>query len=119
MKVLQTLGVYQGQQAGIFQYKRNSEGVVIDPTIGLNASAEQFTITNDDWQAMVQRLENIGRKVVDLTELKDEIADEFSMNNSEAAAIVAILEHEGTFDHYGGVVGRGESVSIHLRRDDD
>lgn len=118
MKVLQTLGGYRGGQAGVFQYKRNSEGVYIDPTIGLNASAEAFTIPNEDWNEMLSMLENFDRKVRDLTEIKDAIGEQFSMNNSETAAIVAILEHEGTFDHYGGFIGGGDSVSIHLRRDD-
>ncbi|BBK11100.1 hypothetical protein WP3W18E01_17430 [Raoultella ornithinolytica] len=118
MKVLQTLGVHQGGQAGIFQYKRTSEGVIIDPTVGFNESAEKFTVSSEQWDDMLTRLENIGNKVVNLTDLKDEVSDELGLNNSEAAAIVAILEHEGTFDHYGGVAGRGESVSITLRRDD-
>ncbi|MBA8033293.1 hypothetical protein NFJ59_07475 [Citrobacter freundii] len=119
MKVLQTLGGYQGGQAGIFQYKRDSKGIVIDPTVGMNANAEVIEISNEDWSEMIERLENIGKKVVDLTEMKQEIAEQLGMNNTETAAVVAILEHEGTFDHYGGFIGGGDSVSIHLRRDDD
>lgn len=39
------------------------------------------------------------------------------LNPSHAAKIAAVLEHEGSIDHYGGVMGQGLSASIYLRRD--
>lgn len=38
-------------------------------------------------------------------------------NPSHAAKFAAVLEHEGSIDHYGGVIGHGQSASIYLRRD--
>ncbi|MBL0906731.1 hypothetical protein [Pectobacterium carotovorum] len=116
MKVLQTLGAHAGGQVGIFQYCRTSEGVYVDPTVGFS-SADEFTVSHDDWVDLLAYLGGLGYSTFDLSELRDEISDYLTIGSSEAAAIVAILEHEGSFDHYGGVRGGGVSAAIILRRD--
>lgn len=117
MKVLQTLGEHSAtQQAGIFQYARTKSGVIIDLTVGLSANGDKFTISSEDWQGLLETLGE-GNKVFELSDLRSSIEEHFSLNGSEAAAVVAILEHEGSFDHYGGLKGGGVYVSINLIRD--
>lgn len=116
MKVLQTLGVYGAtQQAGIFQYFRGADGVHIDCTVGLAAGGSVTVIENQSWSSMLRYL-GAQRSVYDLGSLRGLIEIFLSINSSVAACVVAILEHEGSFDHYGGVAGVGSAVKINLRR---
>lgn len=117
MKVLQTLGVHAPtRQAGIFQYKRTSTGVHIDTTVGQAAEGGTYFILNDAWGAMIAALSS-GGVVNTLQELKGIISAQLGVDGTGAAAVAAILEHEGSIDHYGGLAGQGEHVSINLRVD--
>ncbi|MFQ2548458.1 hypothetical protein ACK305_14370 [Aeromonas caviae] len=118
MKVLQTLGVHgPTQQAGIFQYKRTSTGVHIDTTVGQAADAGTMDIPADNWGQMIDAISE-RKGVHSLQDLKGIISEQLGVDGTGAAAVAAILEHEGSVDHYGGVVGQGERVSINLRVDD-
>jgi len=118
MKVLQTIGEHAGtQQAGIFQYARTAEGVIIDLTVGLSANAQKLMMPHSHWEALLKALSKIKNKVFDMSDLRTFIEGHCGFDGSEAAAVVAILEHEGSFDHYGGLKGNNIYVSINLIRD--
>ena len=120
MKVLQTIGARAGQQPGIFQYKRTPEGVHIDSSVGQTANPSVLNFSSEEWDDLLSDLN--GKTVYTLSELKDVIDGNFrriypDFNGSDAACIAAILEHEGSIDHYGGTSGPSQTVTINLRRD--
>lgn len=122
MKVLQTLGVHAStQQPGIFQYKRDQKGVYIDLRVGQTESKDTFYIDHDTWAGLLKVIDDGGRKTFPLSgddslysRIKGAVAE---LTDSHVSCIAAILEHEGSVDHYGGVIGGGEAVSIYLRKD--
>lgn len=118
MKVLQTLGVHGATgQAGIFQYRRGHNGIEIDLTIGFSNAGSKTTVTHTQWESLLQALKQLNTTVWDLSGLRTFIQTTVGTDGSTASAIAAILEHEGSMDLYGGVVGAGQGVSIHLQRD--
>jgi len=127
LKVLQTLGRHGGGQEGIFQYKRDHLGVMLDLTVGQAAAANhQYLFTDAEWALL---LSAIGAAVKTTFRITGDVAAAatgnvlyrmfqvavpvpahgFGWNDSVKAAIVAVLEHEGTLDLYHGPVGKGQS----------
>ena len=132
MKVLQTMGKHAGSQVGVFQYKRTADGVWIDSRIS-TATTTPFTvcISHEDWNRLLNAIFSSRNKTFALTsagnidgqtdsqniyELISTIRGD--LNDSVKAAICAILEHEGTIDHYHGPVGGGVTVRLVVIRDD-
>lgn len=128
MKVLQTLGRHKPKdQEGIFQYRRTPEGVEIDGSVGLAETLDPkcIIISHDDWQLILDAIW-AGAKTIELSE--DGVLDMLrravpspggtSWNDCWRAYVLAILEHEGTIDIYGGARGRGVGAPIVLARDD-
>lgn len=121
MKVLQTLGPYnKDSQVGIFQYRRVSAGVEIIPIdqIGKN-SLNSVIIPHDNWLEMLSELAGDTNTVHGLTALKNNLKKYLGkvtgLHNNHMPAVAAILEHEGSIDHYGGKIGRNKSAIIYLR----
>ncbi|MDG9783717.1 hypothetical protein [Metapseudomonas otitidis] len=130
MKVLQTLGRHGGAQEGIFQYRRNSEGVFIDTSVGqANIQPAQLQITNEEWRLIVHALETADGTTFRITgappfdtppntSLHDLIRKVLpkpsggSWHPSHFSYIAAILEHEGTLDLYHGTLGQGNSPAM-------
>ena len=120
MKVLQSLGQHGGtQQVAVFQYRRNPAGVEVQSV----PAGDSFCISAQEWQSMLGKLAQSSRATFPLSgedSLHSRILEALpgkGFNPSHAAKIAAILEHEGSIDHYGGVMGQGQSASIYLRRD--
>lgn len=120
MKVLQSLGLHGGtQQVAYFQYRRTPNGVEIQPL----PSGDMIFVSAQDWQSMLNALAQSARATFPLSgedSLHSRILDALpgrSFSPSHAAKFAAVLEHEGSIDHYGGVIGQGQSASIYLRRD--
>lgn len=120
MKVLQSLGQHGGtQKVAVFQYRRTPNGVEIESV----PEGDSISISAQEWQSMLDKLAQSLRGTFPLSgedSLHSRILDALpgkGFNPSHAAKIAAVLEHEGSVDHYGGVTGQGQSVSIHLRRD--
>ncbi|MBP2835687.1 hypothetical protein [Dickeya parazeae] len=117
MKVLQTLGVHGSTgQAGIFQYRRTAQGIEIDSSIGFSSTGGRTIILHQSWINLLITFSQ-QNSVWDLSSLRTYIQNYLSVDGSTASAVAAILEHEGSMDLYGGVVGVGQGVSIHLQRD--
>lgn len=135
MKVLQTLGRHKTQE-GIFQYRRTADGVYIDASIGqaksLNPS--DVVLTHDEWTAILVALGAASGETFRLTRTNTPDAPQQSLydtifsavqkpskgwqwNDSWLAYVSAILEHEGSVDHYGGSLGPGAGAPIILARD--
>lgn len=135
MKVLQTLGRHSAAgQEGIFQYKRTQTGVWIDSTVGhANLNPGRITITNAEWTAILTAIANQPNETFRLTRTNtndpprqsvyDTVASAvpnpvgWTWNDSWLAYVCAILEHEGSIDHYGGSLGQGIGAPIILARD--
>ncbi len=80
-----------------------------------------MSFTSSQWDALLDSLRQ-NNAVNTLSELNKLITSEFhqhytDFNGSDAACVAAILEHEGSIDHYGGTAGPSLTVSINLRRD--
>lgn len=62
MRIMQTLGRHGGAQEGIFQYKRASSGVTIDPSIsrasGPSGPKPSIHITTSEWTSILQAIES-------------------------------------------------------------
>ncbi|WJY13618.1 hypothetical protein PCO82_06700 [Pectobacteriaceae bacterium CE90] len=117
MKVLQTLGVHGATgQAGIFQYRRTGNGIEVDLSIGFSNTAGRVVISHQDWERLLYDFLQ-QNSVWDLSSLRSFIQTRLTVDGSTASAVAAILEHEGSMDLYGGVIGVGQGVSIHLQRD--
>ena len=121
MKVLQTIGPYNKDgQVGIFQYRRVSAGVQIIPIdqAGKNPLSSVM-IPHANWLDMLSKLAANANTVHGLTPLKRDLKKYLgkvtSLHNNHMPAVAAILEHEGSIDHYGGKMGRNESATIYLR----
>jgi hypothetical protein len=129
MRVLQSLGeASKTVQAGVFQYRRTDVGVELDLSIGQAPSVLQpkVLISHRDWVMLLRAFVG-GKKVFRLTRkagkasVYDRVEQVFrtlpscsgvAWNDSYAACIAAILEHEGSLDLHGG-----RSGPIHLKRD--
>jgi hypothetical protein len=129
MKFLETLGRWQGQK-GVFQYKRTSNGVVIDSSIGNNSSLNppQLEISNAEWSAILTQISTSGTKTFGITVgggngnpsiALDGIINAIipGLNPSWISYICAILEHEGSLETYTGALGQGYQSRIDLVRD--
>jgi hypothetical protein len=131
VKVLQTLGRHGGGQEGIFQYRRNSEGVYIDTSVGqADITPAQIQITNDEWRTIIHALETESGTTFRITgsppfdsppntSLHDLIRRVIPRPNyggpwhpSLFSYIAAILEHEGTLDLYHGTLGQGNPAAL-------
>lgn len=136
MKVLQTLGRHGGTQAGVFQYRRTADGVVIDSSIGrANLDPAQITVTNEEWTAILSAIRNSQTATFRLTGvapfpeppnsslyelLGQAVPDpqrEWNWHDSWKACVCAILEHEGSIDLYHGPLGPNATAIICLTRD--
>lgn len=136
MKVLQTLGRHSGAQEGIFQYRRQPDGVHIDSAVGqAKLTPPQITITHDEWRAILQAIQNCPQGSFRLTgqapfssppnqSLYEVLATTlpapaggWTWNDSWKAYVCAILEHEGSIDLYHGTLGPQHQAIICLRKD--
>ena len=121
MKVLQTLGAYnKNGQVGIFQYRSVVSGIEINPMYHAGKKPlSQVVIPHDNWTAMLTQLSILQKKVNGLTPLKKALRNALrgvqGIHNNHMPAVAAILEHEGSIDHYGGKMGPKASATIHLR----
>lgn len=121
MKVLQTLGPYnKDSQVGIFQYRRVQAGVEIIPIDQMGKiPLKKVMIPHDNWLAMLVQLSANTKTVHGLTPLKEALKSYIGkvpgLHNNHMPAVAAILEHEGSIDHYGGKMGRKKSATIYLR----
>lgn len=118
VKVIQTLGKKGGKQLGFFQYKRTSKGVLIDLSIGLaTASGKQYLFTPGEWQQILDGVAAGNRQTFGLSKgipaaqpsLHKQLAawlpaptHGHGWNVPIKAAIVAVLENEGTLSLYHG-----------------
>lgn len=124
MKVLQTIGHHSGtQHEGIFRYRRIPNGVEIDLSVGTATTPPnlKFVVTNDEWKdildafasssAGAMRLRsvhpNTTNPVGPTTSVQDIIKPFLTGRSSDShlAAVCAVLEHEGSIDHYGSAAG--------------
>lgn len=121
MKVLQTLGKHGGQQEGVFQYRRDSRGVYIEPFLETQAPIH---VPNDQWSSILTELEanttfRLTRSDSDgpssLYDLIQKNAPS-AVSDSHRSYVAAILEHEGSIDLYHGRI-RGGSAFIALISD--
>lgn len=135
MKVLQTLGKHQGVQAGIFQYRRQPDGVYIDSAVGqANLTPPEITISNADWCSILDVIKNSTQNSFRLTGAAQSAAppnqslyDSLSLavpnpsgwnwNDSWKSYVCAILQHEGSVDLYHGPLGQGHQAIICLSKD--
>ncbi|WP_157605495.1 hypothetical protein [Schlesneria paludicola] len=136
MKVLQTLGRHGGAQEGVFQYKRSTNGVVIDNSIGsASVTPPVATLSTTEWTTILLAIENAQQASFRLTGqppfaeppnqslyqlFSDAVpnpAGGWNWHDSRKAAICAILEHEGSIDLYHGVLGPLHAANITIARD--
>jgi hypothetical protein len=136
MKVLQTLERHKHTaQEGIFQYRRTRAGVEIDASIGrADLDPAKIVLSNDEWVAILKAIGGCRGKTFRLTWTKTAAPPKQSLyntisravpkpgggwkwNDSYRSYVAAVLEHEGSIDHYGGVLGRGVGHPIVLARD--
>jgi len=133
MKVIETLGRHQAtQQKGIFQYRRTINGIEIDPSVGQASSLQPglVTISHQEWTGILMAISNASNNTFriqasttsnapqqDLDSLIQGAAPTVQWNTSLTSYVVAILEHEGTIELYGGPLGSGVGAPIVLRRD--
>lgn len=136
MKVLQTLGRHRAVQEGIFQYRRDVDGVYIDSSVGrATLTPAQVLITRKEWTKILRAMRNSEYGTFRLTgtapfdqppnqSLYELISDAvpspeggWTWNDSFKSYVCAILEHEGSIDLYHGVLGPGNSAIICLARD--
>ncbi|SKA79314.1 hypothetical protein SAMN03097719_3216 [Pantoea ananatis] len=117
MKVLQTLGSWQGagSKAGVFKYRRYEKGIDLIPYN--NSRLPPIIITHSSWEVLLVDLSSLKNKTISLDDLKDEIKTSLSktmkISQNHTPAIAAILEHEGSVDHYGGGKG-GAKISLNI-----
>lgn len=65
MKVLQTLGLHRNVQEGIFAYRRDADGVLIDGSVGHSAIANgTIRFTHAHWTAILQEIENLPNETL-------------------------------------------------------
>ncbi|QTW17820.1 hypothetical protein [Comamonas kerstersii] len=134
MKVLQTLGRHGGAQEGIFQYSRDKNGVNLDLSIGQATTANKtFVFTSTEWQQLLTHIGKMPLKTFCITTptspspnqqvLYEELEKALpapghgqGWHPSVKAAVVAVMEHEGSLDLYHGPLGPKKAVSIILSR---
>lgn len=137
MKVLQTLGRHQGNQAGIFQYRRTPNGVNIDARVGQAEKLVDIWITSEEWQAILTALSKAQYETFRLTPSSNSTVTKqpnqslydfirktlpkpsggWSWTDSYLSYVCAILEHEGSIDLYHGPLGPEFQAVIALARD--
>ena len=147
MRVLQTLGRHKlTNQEGIFQYRRDHDGVYLDFSVGLTTSlpATAIRFAHAQWtsiltafanqpnttfrltasnagqvppfQSVYDTLKNCGTSPTDAA-----AGGNVAWHDSYCAAVAAVLEHEGSLDLYAGPLGphggQQHSTPIHLAKD--
>ena len=137
MRIMQTLGRHKAKdQEGIFQYRRDTHGVLIDFSVGRANTLPmvRITVSVADWQQLLAAFAAAQASHFRLTRANAKKAPPLasvyatiksalpkpggaSWHDSYAAAIAAILEHEGSLDLYGGILQRGIGCSIVLAKD--
>lgn len=141
MRIMQTLGRHGGAQEGIFQYKRASSGVTIDPSIsrasGPSGPKPSIHITTSEWTSILQAIESAPLQTFRITArsagspaqpsqalhtmIQDAVpspAAGWNWDDSYKSYVVAVLEHEGGLDLYHGLLGAGNPPAIiELKRD--
>ncbi|MBI5536007.1 MAG: hypothetical protein HY898_25025 [Deltaproteobacteria bacterium] len=136
MKVLQTLGRHGGAQEGVFQYKRDVDGVLINATISnANLNPNVIRLSHAEWTSILAAIAQANGETFRLTgappfpappnqslyELLPTAvrnpAGGWQWNDSWKSYICAILEHEGSIDLYHGTLGPQHVAIIALRRD--
>jgi len=138
MKVVQTLGRHGGIVSGVFQYKRNAAGIVIDGAIGQAAlNPPQVALSSAEWQRILDIIEKHANATYRLTSPGAGVAPQppfvglydlidaavpapaagWAWKDSWKAYVCAILEHEGSVDLYHGVLGGGHTACITVARD--
>lgn len=141
MRVMQTLGRHGGTQEGIFQYKRGSVGVTIDPSIarttGNSVPKNLVVISSAEWNRILDRIEQAPLQTFRITEpvagspaqpsqslhtlIQTAVpapANGWKWDDSYLSYVCAVLEHEGTIDLYHGLMGGNNPPAIiELRRD--
>lgn len=141
MRIMQTLGRHGGTQEGIFQYKRSSSSVTIDPSISRTSTSSspksKIEITTQEWTSILSEIEGMPLRTFRITaHSKTSTAQPsqsvytliskavptpsggWSWDDSYKSYVVAILEHEGTLDLYHGLLGKHSPPAIiELRRD--
>lgn len=124
MKYVETLGHYHlANRKGIFRYARTNKGVWIDPTVVKSATMQKaVTVPHSEWNNLLNALWsgnatfNIQGESSSLTSLILQELSSLGQSPNLANYVVAILEHEGTIDHYGGIRGPKEKpAKITLR----
>lgn len=132
MKVLQTLGRH-GAQEGIFQYRRDAEGVLVDASVGrTNLQVAHYRFSHQEWLDILLHIRSAPQASFRLTIghgppnqslytlLSDAVpspAASWTWNDSIRSYVCAILEHEGSVDLYGGALGPHNQALIVLARD--
>jgi hypothetical protein len=135
MKVLQTLGKSRAQE-GIFQYRRDADGVYIDGSVG-NAKGldpSEIIIQHSEWRKILRTIQKAEYGTFRLTgtsqsdeppyqSLYELLSDAVfspeegcTSNDSWKSYVCAILGHEGSIDLYGGGLGQGKSAIICLAK---
>lgn len=122
MKVLQTLGHSGGSATPTaFFYRRTHVGIEVS---NINEE-ERFTITHNNWKNLLSGLMKSEKKVFKLSGKSPEDETLYAevikilspiiagLTPSDIACVIAILEHEGSIDHYGG----GSVGAMHFRKD--
>ncbi len=117
MKYLYTFGRAGGQPSP-FSYERKAGGVIIQQQDGTVRK-----ISHKEWKKIVTKIDGIGVCTITGAEptnksLSDAIREalpDVTLNGSELACIVKILEHEGTLELYHGAAGQGVGIAIHFR----
>ncbi len=138
MKVLQTLGEHRAKgQTGIFQYRRTAKGVEIDPGVGQAAtlqSAPPLVLTHQQWTDILEAIASAKLKTFRIqrsvsgkppkqdldTLIRIAVSQPTAggpWNTSLTSYVVAVLEHEGSIDLFGGSGGPSAGHPIVLRRD--
>lgn len=141
MRIMQTLGRHGGAQEGIFQYKRGSSGVTIDPSIsrlsGPSGPKPAIHITSAEWNAILSAIEVIPGQTFRITtptagspaqpsqslhalipSAVPSPTGGWRWDDSYMSYVAAVLEHEGSLDLYHGLLGAGNPPAIIvLRRD--
>jgi hypothetical protein len=136
MKVLQTLGRHRGAQEGVFQYRRQGDGVYIDGAIGqAHLNPSQILLTHTEWNDILAAIGRAAQGSFRVTGeapfavppnqsiyelLSDAVQNPskgWKWNDSWKAYVCAILEHEGTVDLYHGPLGQNHHAIICLSRD--
>lgn len=128
MQILRTLGAYSGE-CSLFYYKRTPSGVYFEGPLNGNVDPTEFTITNDQWTAILSAVSRADKKTFRIRATKDRnapvqqdlasIIKEQTGHTSPtvAAYVAAVLVNEGSLELYYGVLGPNANSFCCLSRD--